>query len=351
MMPGTLESRVREIASGLGFDDCRFTPARRATHADDFQSWIDSEKYGDMEWMQKSPERRKDPRLLVEGAKTVIVLALNYFPGGGPEARSPGNGMRAGRFARYAMGSDYHLVIDKKLKAFSRELETLGGAQRFYVDYGPVLERDFATDAGLGWNGKSTMQIHPRLGTWFFLAELVTTLDLQPDAPMPDRCGKCTACVDCCPTAAITSPRHLDARRCISYLTIEHRGPIPEEFREVIGDRIFGCDDCLEVCPWNRFAKASKESKFAARDYISWPLRDFLTISGEDFRVLFRQSPVKRIGHERFLRNICVALGNVGDEADLTALRDAAQGGNPLVAEHACWAIERIVKKSVTSCN
>ena len=350
-MPGTLESKVRAIASGLGFDDCRFTPARRAAHADDFQSWIDAGKHGDMEWMQKSPERRKDPRLLVEGAKTVIVLALNYFPGGDSVAGNPEPGVRSGRFARYAMGSDYHLVIDKKLKAFSRELETLGGAQRFYVDYGPVLERDFATDAGLGWNGKSTVQIHPRLGTWFFLAELVTTLELQPDSPMPDRCGKCTACVDCCPTAAITSPHHLDARRCISYLTIEHRGPIPGEFREAIGDRIFGCDDCLEVCPWNRFAKASKESKFAARDFIEWPLRDFLTISGEDFRVLFRQSPVKRIGRERFLRNVCVAIGNVGDESDLPALRNAVDSEKELVAEHARWAIDRIDRRSVPAFN
>ena len=346
-MPETLESKVREIASGLGFDECRFTPARRATHADEFQSWIDAGEHGDMEWMQKTPERRKDPRLLVEGASTVIVLALNYFPGREPAAGNPGSGIRAGKFARYAVGSDYHLVIDKKLKVFSRELEALGGQQRFYVDYGPVLERDFATDAGLGWNGKSTMQIHPRLGTWFFLAELVTTLALQPDAPMPDRCGKCTACVDCCPTDAITSAHHLDARRCISYLTIEHQGPIPGEFREAIGDRIFGCDDCLAVCPWNRFAKASKESKFAARDYTSWPLRDFLALSDEDFRVLFSQSPVKRIGRERFLRNVCVALGNVGDESDLPALNDAVQGEKRLVAEHARWAIERINLKSV----
>ncbi len=347
MMPETLESRVREIASRLGFDECRFAPARRATHADEFQSWIDAGEHGDMEWMQKTPERRKDPRLLVEGARTVIVLALNYYPGKDAPDPVPG-AARSGRFARYALGTDYHLVIDKKLKAFSRQLEALGGEQRFYVDYGPVLERDFATDAGLGWSGKSTMQIHPSLGTWFFLAELVTTLALQPDSPMPDRCGKCTACVDCCPTAAITSPHHLDARRCISYLTIEHRGPIPEEFREAVGARVFGCDDCLEVCPWNRFAEASREAKFAARDYTAWPLRDFLSVSEEDFRVLFRQSPVKRIGRERFLRNVCVALGNVGDESDLPALTNALQAEGPLVGGHARWAIERIQAKAAS---
>ena len=350
-MPGMLENKVRAIASGLGFDDCRFTPARKATHAEVFQSWIDAEEHGDMEWMRKSPERRKDPRLLVEGARTVIVLALNYFPGEDPPAEDLSPGIRPGRFARYAAGSDYHLVIDRKLKAFSRELEALGGVQRFYVDYGPVLERDFATDAGLGWSGKSTMQIHPRLGTWFFLAELVTTLELHADPPMPDRCGKCTACVDCCPTAAITSPHHLDARRCISYLTIEHLGPIPGEFREAIGDRIFGCDDCLEVCPWNRFASASKESQFAARDFIGWPLRDFLAINEEDFHALFRQSPVKRIGRERFLRNVCVALGNVGDCSDLPVLRNAADSEKELVAEHARWAIGRITGKSTSAYN
>lgn len=350
-MSGTLEDRIRSIASGLGFEDCRFTPAGKAAHADVFQSWIDAGEHGDMEWMQKSPERRKDPRLLVEGAKTVIVLALNYFPGEDPVAKDLSPGMRPGRFARYATGSDYHLVIDRKLKAFSRELEALGGVQRFYVDYGPVLERDFATDAGLGWSGKSTMQIHPKLGTWFFLAELVTTLELKADQPMPDRCGKCTACVDCCPTAAITSPHHLDARRCISYLTIEHLGPIPGEFREAIGDRIFGCDDCLDVCPWNRFAKASEESQFAARDFIEWPLREFLAINEEDFHALFRQSPVKRIGRERFLRNVCVALGNVGDCSDLPALRNAADSEKELVAEHARWAIGRITGKFVSAYN
>ena len=345
MMPDTLESQVRKVASQLGFDECRFAPAGRATHADEFQSWIDEGKHGDMEWMKKTPERRKDPRLLVEGANTVIVLALNYYPGKDFSAPLAGIG-NAGRFARYALGRDYHLVIDKKLKAFSRQLEALGGEQRFYVDYGPILERDFATDAGMGWSGKSTMQIHPKLGTWFFLAELVTTLVLQPDSPMPDRCGKCTACVDCCPTGAITSPHHLDARRCISYLTIEHHGPIPEEFREAVGDRVFGCDDCLEVCPWNRFAESSRESKFAARDYISWPLRDFLSLSDEDFRVLFSQSPVKRIGRERFLRNVCVALGNAGDESDLPALTHALRVEGQLIAEHARWAIDRIQAKA-----
>jgi epoxyqueuosine reductase len=344
-MPESLESQVRAIAAGLGFDECRFAEAREARHGEALQEWLDKGEHGDMAWMEKAPERRRDPRLLVEGANTVIVLALNYAPQGvGEEVISDPlseDSGKTGLFARYAWGEDYHLVIDKKLKAFARELEGLGGEQRFYVDYGPVLERDFASDAGLGWNGKSTVQIHPKLGTWFFLAELVTTLELTPDKPMPDRCGKCTACIDCCPTDAITSVRHVDARRCISYLTIEHLGSIPEEFREAIGDRLFGCDDCLAVCPWNRFAQASKEARFAAREFLDVPLREFLSLDDETFGEMFRRSPVKRTGRERFLRNVCVALGNVGGEGDLPALK-AAEGEGELVAEHARWAIGRI---------
>ncbi len=340
-MPESLEERVRGIAARLGFDGCRFAAAREARHGEALQRWLDAGEHGDMAWMEKAPERRKDPRLLVEGARTVIVLALNYCPPGAGGDRSSEIEVR-GRFARYAWGEDYHLVIDKKLKAFARELAALGGEQRFYVDYGPVLERDFASDAGMGWNGKSTVQIHPELGTWFFLAELVTTLGLRPDRPMPDRCGKCTACIDCCPTGAITAPHHVDARRCISYLTIEHLGAIPEEFREAIGDRVFGCDDCLEVCPWNRFARASGEARFAAREFVAMPLREFLDLDETGFRELFRRSPVKRTGRERFLRNVCVALGNVGGAGDLPALQRVAEAEGELVAEHARWAIARI---------
>jgi len=215
--------------------------------------------------------------------------------------------------------------------------------QKPYVDTGPVLERDFATDAGLGWNGKSTMQIHRRLGTWFFLAEILTTLELVPDEPFGDHCGKCTRCITACPTAAITAPHRLDARRCISYLTIEHKGPIPEEFREAMGDRIYGCDDCLDACPWNRFAAQSREMAFQARGSVfAKRLRDFLALDDEGFRALFARSPIKRIKRARFLRNVCVALGNTGTADDLTALQRAAADPDPLVSEHAAWAIARI---------
>ncbi len=247
------------------------------------------------------------------------------------------------KIARYAWGDDYHDVIEEKLRRLDAWLVEQGGNQRCYVDTGPVLERDFAALAGAGWHGKSTMLVHPKLGTWFFLAEILTTLEFEPDAPMSDHCGKCTRCITACPTGAITAPHQLDARRCVSYLTIENKGPIPEEFRVAMGDRIYGCDDCLTACPWNRFAQTSSESAFAAREYVhGWSLRDFLALDDDGFRRLFRKSPIKRIKRRGFLRNVCVALGNVGTEADLPALQRAAEDVEPLIAEHACWAIERI---------
>jgi epoxyqueuosine reductase len=206
-----------------------------------------------------------------------------------------------------------------------------------------VLERDWASAAGLGWNGKSTVQIHRRLGTWFFLGEILTTLVVAPDEASRDHCGSCTRCMVACPTQAITAPHRMDARRCLSYLTIEHKGSIPEEFRRAMGDRIYGCDDCLEVCPWNRFAVASREQAFAARPFVhGWLLREFLELNDAGFRELFRWSPVKRIGRPAFLRNVCVALGNTGGSDDLAALRRAAQDPDPLIAEHARWALAEV---------
>jgi epoxyqueuosine reductase len=205
------------------------------------------------------------------------------------------------------------------------------------------LERDHAAQAGIGWHGKSTMLIDEKLGTWFFLAEILTTLELPPDAAVPDRCGTCERCIKACPTGAITAPHKLDARRCISYLTIELKSSIPAELRPLMGDRIFGCDDCLDACPWNRFAKASNESAFAARKSTAgFALRDYLQLGDADFRDLFRDSPIKRIKRRGFLRNVCVALGNVGTAEDLPALQRAAVDPEPLIAEHAQWAIQRL---------
>lgn len=332
--------QIKQWARDLGFDDCRFAQAKEATHADLFREWIADGKQGEMAWLERSPERRCDPREVLAGCKSIICLALNYFPGAHPFPEGHEGGYR---IARYAWNDDYHDLIEKRLKEFDARLQTLGGVQRFYVDTGPVLERDFASDAGLGWNGKSTVQIHRRLGTWFFLAELLTTLELVPDPPFGDHCGKCVACVTACPTQAITAPRRLDARRCISYLTIEHNGAIPIEFREAMGDRIYGCDDCLDACPWNRFAVESREMSFHARETVfKMRLRDFLDLDDDGFRALFAKSPIKRIKRARFLRNVCVALGNTGGPSDLPALRRAAIDPDPLISEHAGWALERI---------
>jgi epoxyqueuosine reductase len=297
-----------------------------------------------MAWLARNADRRTDPQLVLPGARSVVVLAMNYFAG---EPQSAGAPISDHRIARYAWGDDYHDVIEVKLRVLDSWLTARGGSQRCYVDTGPVLERDFAAVAGAGWHGKSTMLIHPRLGAWFFLAEILTTLDLAPDEPLPDRCGKCTRCITACPTGAITAPHQLDARRCISYLTIELKGSIPEDLRPLIGDRIYGCDDCAAACPWNRFAQTATETAFAAREFVhDWTLRDFLALDDDGFRALFKRSPIKRIKRRGFLRNVCVALGNTGTAADLPALARAAQDPEPLIAEHAAWAAARIRERS-----
>jgi epoxyqueuosine reductase len=337
--PEGLRENIRYLARQVGFDDCRIARANEAGHAAEFREWLEQGMHGEMAWLERDPERRCDPRNIVSQARSVIVVALNYLP------REPlcGTEKTAGRIARYAWNDDYHDVIEPRLRDIGEYIDAIGGRQRCYVDTGPMLERDFASDSGLGWNGKSTVQIHRKLGTWFFLGTIVTDLEIAPDEKLPDRCGSCTRCMDACPTRAIVAPHRLDARRCISYLTIEHPGPIPEEFRVAIGNRIYGCDDCLEVCPWNRFASASREMAFQARQPVfSMRLRDYLALDEEGFRRLFRKSPIKRIKRERMLRNVCVALGNVGDSEDLAALEKAAQEEGELIAEHACWAIERI---------
>jgi epoxyqueuosine reductase len=341
----TAKEALMARAAALGFDSCRVAKAAAPRHAGEFRGWLDEGSAGEMQWMERGAEKRCDPQQVLPGVKSVVVVALNYWQGdasSGSRTRSAATG----KIARYAWGDDYHDVMLAKLEELGAFLGELGGTQKCYVDTGPVLERDHGAEAGIGWHGKSTMLIGVRLGTWFFLGEILTTLDLPADPPQTPRCGTCTRCITACPTNAITAPHRLDARRCISYLTIELKGAIPVELRPLIGDRIYGCDDCLEACPWNRFASVSREASFAARPAVGLRLRDYLALDDAQFRDLFRGSPIKRIKRRGFLRNVCVALGNVGDAADLPALDNAACDVEPLIAEHATWAMAEIGRRS-----
>jgi epoxyqueuosine reductase len=345
--PLVLKERLVSFAREIGFDFCRIAACSSPPHAHEFRNWLHDEAHGEMSYMERGEEKRCDPHKVLPGTRAIVVLALNYFQGK-PVRRS--QTAATGRIARYAWGDDYHDLIGSKLDKIDEFLRESGGRQKCYVDTGPVLERDYAAQAGIGWHGKSTMLIDEQLGTWFFLAEVLTTLELPPDEPVPDRCGTCQRCIKACPTGAITAPHRLDARRCISYLTIELKGSIPLELRPLVGDRIFGCDDCLDACPWNRFAQVSHEAAFFARpSIIAIPLRDYLSLSDDNFRVVFRNSPIKRIKRRGFLRNVCVALGNVGEPSDLPALERAAGDPEPLIAEHAKWAIQRIRSRHGTN--
>jgi len=345
-----LKARLISYAQQIGFDSCRIAACAAPTYGTEFRAWLREGAHGEMNYMQRGDEKRCDPQKVLSGAKSIVVLALNYFQGE-ETRRSPASAKlrcdrqtaAIGKIARYAWGDDYHDVIEAKLDKIDQFLRDFGGRQKCYVDTGPILERDHAAQAGIGWHGKNTMLIDERLGTWFFLAEILTTIELPPDDPVPDRCGTCERCIKACPTGAITAPHRLDARRCISYLTIELKGSIPLELRPLIGDRIFGCDDCLDVCPWNRFAQVSHETAFSARESTTgMSLRKYLELTDAQFRQLFKNSPIKRIKRRGFLRNVCVALGNAGDVSDLPALERAAADPEPLIAEHAGWALEQI---------
>ncbi|MGZ5005715.1 MAG: tRNA epoxyqueuosine(34) reductase QueG [Chthoniobacterales bacterium] len=334
--PNAVKEALVRRAQAVGFDSCRIAPCAPPRHAGEFRGWLRDGAAGEMDWMARGAEKRCDPDKILPGARSVVVVAMNYWQGQQPNESF-------GRIARYAWGDDYHDVMLRKLRELDSFLQEHGGVQKCYVDTGPLLERDHAAEAGVGWHGKSTMLIDRQLGTWFFLGEILTTLDLPPDEAQPARCGSCLRCMTACPTGAITEPHRVDARRCISYLTIELKGSIPLELRPLIGDRIYGCDACLDACPWNRFAAVSRETAFAARPATSgMKLRDYLSLGENEFRILFRGSPIKRIKRRGLLRNVCVALGNVGTAEDLPALEGAAVDTEPLIAEHASWAVEQI---------
>ena len=330
---------IKDRAGKLGLDLCGVTSADPARNAAFYAQWTSEGKAGEMAWLAREPERRTDPRIVLPEARSIIVVGLNYWQPQ-PKAR--------GRIARYALGEDYHHVLLEKLETLTAEITATGEKAKVYVDTGPVLEKPLAERAGIGWQGKSTMLIHPKFGPWLLLGEIITTLALEPDAPQNDHCGSCSRCITACPTGAITAPYQLDARRCIAYLTIELKGSIPEEMRPLIGDRVYGCDECLEVCPWNRFAQTTREARFlAATDESEGrdPLHALLEITQAEFKRRFAKSPILRVKRRGLLRNVCVVLGNIGTAADLPILEKAALHEEPLVREHAVWAIGQIHRR------
>ena len=338
-----MKAAIRQRALDLGFDDCRFTTAAPPASAPQFQDWLAGHKHGEMAWLERNAAKRVEPQNVLPGARSLIVLATSYHASQPPANAAPA---LTGVVARYAQYADYHDILGERLRQLTATINELGGADSrslWYVDTGPLLERDLAQRAGLGFTGKHTNLISRRLGNWIFLSEIITTLELEPDAPETNHCGRCTRCITACPTAAITAPFQLDARKCISYLTIELKGSIPVEFRPAIGNRIYGCDDCLAACPWNRFAQDAKLMQPHARTDLRTPdLIELLSLTDAEFKTRFAGSPILRTKRRGFLRNVCVALGNLGDAAALPALQRAAADHEPLIAEHARWAVAQI---------
>lgn len=330
-----IKIRLAKEAKLLGFHALGVTTVPIELRREYYLKWIEDGCHGTMAWMERNNERRLFPEKLIPEAKSIVVVAMNYFQ---PDPS------REYRIAKYALGDDYHNMMLRRLKKLCRLMrEEFSGDQRPYVDTGPLLEKPIAEAAGLGWQGKSTILIEPRRGTWSFLGNIVTTLDLPTDSPVKDRCGTCSRCIDVCPTQAITAPYQLDATRCISYLTIEHDGPIPLVYRKLIGDRLYGCDECLDVCPWNRWAIPTSETVFATRELPL--LREMLKWNESEFTEKMRGSPMRRLKLRRFRRNICVVLGNIGQEEDLPVLKSVMESGDEVVAEHANWAIDEIQKR------
>ena len=346
-----LQEDLRGRLGALGFDDVRFVRLEPAPGAGGLKAWLDAGYHGEMAWMERTAAKRLDPGLVLAGARSAVLLGVNYYQGRG---RSGGSSSPA--WARYSLYADYHDSLKAALAEAGRAIEEVYGASptdyRYYVDTGPVLEREWAARAGLGFIGKNSMLISRRHGNWLFLASILTVLDLEADPPIklrnkPDAvgllCGKCSRCMDACPTQAFPSPGVVDARLCISYQTIENRGIIPRELRAAIGNRVYGCDTCLEVCPWNRFAQAGRRALLAARDGIlDLSLRELLSLTQERFTEVFRATAIKRVKWAGLLRNACVVAGNSGDIGLIDLLVSIAAHESPVVRSLAVWAVKRL---------
>lgn len=340
----SLEEQIRKTAREVGFVACGFAPADAASEAGpNLMRWLAEGRHGSMEWIEARAHQRVAPTALWPEAKSVIALAISYAPKDDPLALADDGSV--GRISVYAQGRDYHDTVKKALKVLARWLvDHAGGELKVFVDTAPVMEKPLSAAAGIGWQGKHTNLVSREHGSWLFLGIILTSLELQPDQPARDTCGSCARCVDICPTQAFDGPRRIDARKCISYLTIEHSGPIPAEFRKAIGNRIYGCDDCLAVCPWNSFANAAAANRaFIPREELKAPkLAHLLTMDDASFRALFSGSPVKRIGVNRFLRNCLIAAGNSGDPGLIEAVRPHLASSDPVTAEAAKWAFSQL---------
>ncbi|WP_457797379.1 tRNA epoxyqueuosine(34) reductase QueG [Methylocystis sp. S23] len=339
-----LASAIRAHALTLGFDACRFASAEASPNlADRLREWLAIGAHGDMGWMAETAERRAAPKALWPEARSVVMLGLNYGPASDPLAALEKRD--CGAISVYARHRDYHDVVKGRLKQLAAFMikRAGGGEVKVFVDTAPVMEKPLAQAAGLGWQGKHTNLVSRDFGSWLFLGAIFTNIALAPDAPERDHCGSCRNCLDACPTEAFIGPYRLDARRCVSYLTIERKGPIPREFRPAIGNRVYGCDDCLAVCPWNKFAQTAREAKLAARADLESPaLAELARLDDAGFRALFSGSPIKRIGRARFLRNVLVAIGNSGDVALAPEAERLLQDPDPLLRGAAVWALARL---------
>ena len=339
-----------EAARAHGFDIVGVTKPDAVPEAKArFEEFIARNHYGDMEWLANGTDRRGDPRLLWPDVRSIVMLGMNYRPDANPLDILQHRGR--GAISVYAQGDDYHEIIKPKLKHVARWLiASAGGDVKVFVDTAAVMEKPLAASAGLGWQGKHTNLVSREFGSWLFLGAIFTTLDLPKDNAEADHCGTCMKCQDICPTAAFPAPYKLDARRCISYLTIEHKGPIPHEFRAAIGNRIYGCDDCLAVCPWNKFAQNGREAKLAARDTLRAPeLSELATLDDAQFRALFAKTAVKRTGRERFIRNVLIAIGNSGDPSLVPQTERLLGDASPLVRGAAVWALGRLDRSRLSS--
>ena len=343
--PDALKIALAREARALGFDCAGIAaPDAVGDAARHLREFLDAGAHGEMDWLAANAERRADPRVLWPEVRSVILLGVNYGPDRNPLAILKQRS--SGAISVYAQGDDYHDVIKTRLKALGRWLMAATPCEiKVFVDTAPVMEKPLAQAAGLGWQGKHTNLVSREYGSWLFLGAIFTTLELPRDSAEIDRCGSCRACLDICPTAAFPAAYRLDARRCISYLTIENKGPIPREFRKAIGNRIYGCDDCLAVCPWNKFAQAGRETKLAARDELRAPdLAGLARLDDAAFRARFSKSPVKRIGRDRFVRNVLIAIGNSGDRALAWEAERLLADASPLVRGAAVWALAQLIE-------